>query len=260
MDIMQLFRGTPATPAAPAPTTPVAGNNGQPLQGTQGGPGTNTDPNGVVPAGSTAPNPGNPGTSSGEPASPLDAFKDIWKNDPTQTPAGPAGVFGNVDPAKLMESAKKVNFSNAVSQEQMQAIAAGGESAVKAFAEAMNSVAQTVYAQSALATTKIVDQALVRAQESYDARIPTMVRKLSANEGLAANSPHLSNPALAPMVEALTEQFTRKNPNATSFEIQAQVNDYFSALGTVLAPKQEQAAPKPGNRAAQETDWDAFMR
>ena len=121
----------------------------------------------------------------------------------------------------------------------------------------MNSVAQTVFAQSALATTKIVEQALTKQQEQFDARLPTLVKKFSANENLPANNPLLSNPAIQPLVGALQEQLVRKNPNASAAEIQQQVNDYFTALGNTFAPKPT-AAPNAG-KVKDSEDWEKFL-
>jgi hypothetical protein len=252
MDIMQLFRGQPSpAPAATPPQTPSqVANPGQPLPGTQASP--STAPNGVVPiqapTGLDAVNP-----NAQQATSPLDTFKDIWQT-PANSQAEPsAAMFANVDQAKLMESAKKVDFAKAISPEQLQG-------AVAALATAMNNVAQTVYAQSAFATTKIVDQALAKAQESFDARLPSMVKKFSVNENLQTENPLLSNPALTPLVSALSEQLVRKNPNATSVEIQQQVNDYFSALGTTFAPKPpETPASRAAAKAAKQEDWSTFL-
>lgn len=247
MNIMNLFRSepapaTPATPTTPAANSPSqAANPGTPLPGTQAS--DKTAPNGVVPT-----------------ASPLDSFKDIWQT-PDNAKADPSPeVFANVDPQKLMESASKIDFKKVISAENLQAISSGGEAAVTAFAEAMNKVAQTVYAQSAFATTKIVDQALAKAQEGYDTRLPALIKKLSVNENLQDQNPLLSNPALTPLVSALSEQLVRKNPNATASEIQQQVNDYFAALGTSFAPKPpETPASRAASKAAKQEDWSAFL-
>lgn len=251
LDIMSMFRATPPAQGA-TPPSPVTGNNGQPMPGTAAS--SQTAPNGAVPANGGAA--ATTAVTTGEPASPLDKFADVWKTDSTQSNV-PTGVFGQVDPQKILESAKKVNFAAAIPQEQLQAIAAGGEGAMQAFSSALNTVAQNLYAQSALASTKMIDQALLKAQESYDARIPTMVKKFSVSENLQNQNPILSNPALQPMVEALNEQFTRKHPNATSAEIQSMVTDYFSAVGNVFAPKPAETPTK--GRSSDNVDWEAFM-
>ena len=255
MNIMDLFRpaqpaATPAnTPPAPGGPTQVA-NPGQPMLGTQATP--QTASNGIVPA--------QPAATNTDPVSPLDTFKDIWQTPTNAAPEGNQPMFANVTPQSMMEAAGKVDFTKTISPEHLQAIAAGGEQAVKAFAESMNKVAQSVYAQSAFATTKIVDQALEKAQQGFDARLPSLVKKLSVNENLQDNNPLLNNPALTPLVQALGEQLVRKNPSATSSEIQSQVNDYFAALGSTFAPKApETPASRAAAKAAKSEDWSAFL-
>lgn len=251
MDIMSMFRTAPVAPnPLPVGTPSQVNQPGQPLPGTAAS--SVTAPNGTVPAGASA-----------EPTSvvsPFDAFKTVWET-PQNSPADPqAPMFGSVDPQKLMESAGKVDFAKAVTPEMLAAVTAGGEGAAAAFAQAMNKVAQTVYAQSAFATTKIVDQALAKAQEGYDARLPSMVKKFSVNENLQTSNPHLSNPALAPIVSALSEQLVRKNPNATAAEIQTQVSDYFAAIGTSFAPvAPETPASKAAAAKAKAEDWSKFV-
>lgn len=259
MNIMDLFRApqTPAAPVTPPNGPSQVANPGQPLPGTQSSPAT--APNGMVPTQGQTVNVGQI-QQEATPVSPLDTFKDIWQT-PTNTQDDSQGpMFSQVDPQKLMESAGKVDFAKAVSPEQMQAIAAGGEAAVAAFSQAMNKVAQTVYAQSAFATTKIVDQAMERQQQNFAKQLPSMVKKFSVNEGLQTENPLLSNPALTPLVSALSEQLVRKNPNATSAEIQSQVADYFNALGTTFAPKPpETPASRAAAKAAKNEDWSAFL-
>lgn len=256
MDIMSMFRSAPAAPN-PLPQGPSQVNQpGQPLPGTASS--GQTAANGMVPSASAAVNVGQNGTPTPEP-SPFDGFKDLWST-PTTPADSNAPMFSGVDPQKLMESAGKVDFAKAVTPEQMQAIAAGGEGAVQAFAASMNKIAQTVYAQSAFATTKIVDQAMTRQQENFAKQLPSMVRKFSVNENLQTENPLLSNPAITPLVSALSEQLVRKNPNATSAEIQQQVNDYFSQLGTAFAPKPpETPASRAAQKAAKSENWDDFL-
>lgn len=259
MDIMQMFRGQPAaTPAAAQPAGPSQVNQpGVALPGTASS--SQTAPNGIVPSPDQALNVGQNGTPAAA-ASPLDTFKDVWQTPTNSQPAQTASMFGAVDPQKLMESAGKIDFAKAATPEQLALINGGGQQAMETMMQVMNKVAQTVYAQSAFATTKIVDQALTRAQESYDARLPSLVKKFSVNENLQTENPLLSNPALTPLVSALSDQLVRKNPNATSAEIQQQVNDYFAALGTTFAPKApETPASRAAAKAAKQEDWSAFL-
>lgn len=234
-----MFKSTPATPAQPTGVN----NPGQPLPGTQANPGT--DNNGVVPV---TPDPN---------ASPLDKFNKVWETDPNaKAPENPAEMFANLDPAKIQEASKKVDFSKVVTQENLAKITAGGPEAAKAFMESMNAMAQQTYAQSAMATTKIVEQALSKQQASFDAQLPTMVKRLSSSEALNQN-PVFSNPALKPVVDAMQQTLIQKNPNATVTEINQQLNDYFNAVGLQFAPK---APETPASKAkASETDWEKFF-
>ncbi len=256
-----LFGGAATTPQSVQPNTQGGPNpnapTGNPTPG-QGLPGTvsnqNTAPNGMIPT-----NDGIKQPAPGEPAAPLSTFQDVWQTpaiDPNAKPE--TSMFGNLDPKKLLESARTVDFSKAISAENMAAIKAGGESGLNATIAAMNQVAQQGYAQSAMATTKIVEQALEKQAQKFNEMLPSLVRKLSVNESLRAENPLLSNPAIQPLVGALTEQLNRKNPNATAAEIQSQVNDYFAQMGTVFAPKPVESADQSRSRAMA-TDWDKFL-
>lgn len=250
-DIMSLFKGGANPTPAPAPTNNPSGaaNPGQPLPG--------VDPNNpTVPSGTPAPTPANPPaqTPAPAPASPFDGLQDIWQTPANPTPEEP--IIPNVDPAKLMEAAGKVDFTKSITPEILQKIQAGGEGASQAFLTAMNSVAQTAFAHSAMATTKIVEQSLGRQAEKFNKDLPSQIRKLSANESLLAENPLLSNPAVQPLVVALQEQLVRKNPQATAGEIQTQINNYFGALGKAFNPDKP-AASQSGKK---EEDWSAFFQ
>lgn len=250
-----LFGGNnPAPAAAPAaqPTTPAQPAAGQPGQinpntnpATAATPGT--APNGVVPDGAATP-----------PASPLDQFTELWK--PSENNGDPQPLI-NVDPKALAEAAKKTDFTKMISPEQLTAIGQGGEAAVAAFAQAMNSVAQGVYAQSAFATTKIVQQAVNKAREQFQAELPAHVKKLNVSENLRGENPAFSHPAASPILGALEIQLTQKHPNASASEITQMAKQYLESFaGAVNAPKaaaEAEASRKATN--AKETDWNTFL-
>jgi hypothetical protein len=243
--------GTP-TPAvsngtqAPAPTpgnipanTPNTGVANQ-----------NTAPNGAVP---------NSGDMNPKPdATPLDQFSELWKNEPTD-PNAPAktGIFGDVDPKKFMEAAGKIDFSKVVTPEQLQAISAGGEGAMASFAQALNAVAQSTYAQSAFASTKIVEQAMARAKDSFIAELPQHIKKQTVSDSLRNENPVFANPAVQPIISALEAQLTVKYPSASAGEITTMAKQYVEALGTSFSPKP--AAPTPQKGQRDETDWSKFL-
>jgi hypothetical protein len=241
-----------------APAAAPGANNGQ----SQPGNIPATAPNTAATTPNAAPNGVLPGTQDANPkpeSTPFDQFTDLWKNEPTDPNAAPAGVFGNVDPKKFMEAAGKIDFTKVVTPEQLQAISTGGEGAMGAFAAALNAVAQTTYAQSAFASTKIVEQALARSKDSFLAELPQHIKQQTVKENLRAENPVFSNPAVQPIISALEAQLTVKFPQASAGEITTMAKQYVEALGTSFAPKptSQQNAGKPG--AKEETDWSTFL-
>lgn len=188
--------------------------------------------------------------------SPFDKFADLWKTDPNANQQ--TQPLLSVDPQKIQEAAAQINFANAIPKENFQKIAAGGEDAVKAFMESMNLVAQTTFAHSALATSKIVEQTMAKAKERYDAEIPGMVKKLQVSESLRSENPVFNNPAVSPLISAMEAQFTQKFPNASAEEIKAMAKDYIATVATALSPQK----PSDGKETQQqdgEYDWSGFL-
>lgn len=245
-----------------APAQTVAQPGTQSAAATPGNIPENAPTSGVS-NGNTAPNgtqPGNENSNLKQDATPLDQFSDLWKNDPVDPNAPqPAGIFNNVDPKKFMEAAGKIDFTKVITPEQLQAISQGGEHAVQAFAAALNSVAQTTYAQSAFAATKITEQALARHKDTIFAELPQHMKKHTVSENLRAENPVFQNPAVQPIISALEAQLTVKFPQASAGEITTMAKQYVEALGTSFAPKPaaESTAGKPGAR--EDTDWSTFL-
>lgn len=238
-------------PAQPNPTNPGGPGNISPNAAATGSTPPGAAPNGQIP-------PVDPNAPA-DPATAFAQFDKLWENAPVDPNAPPAtGIFGNVDPKKFMEAAGKIDFSKVVTPEQLTAISTGGEGAVAAFAAAMNSVAQGVYAQSAFATTKIVEQALNKSKELFLSELPTHIKKQTVTDSLRAENPIFSNPAVQPIISALEAQMTVKYPNATAPEITQMAKQYVEALGSSFAPKSKADAGSPKNKKG-ETDWSTFL-
>lgn len=250
----KIFGSAPAAQVAPTnpnvaanPNAPMAANPTQvanpttPLPGSAPG-NANTAANGLIP--------------EGTPASPLDAFKDMWETPPIdpKNPV-PGSMFANMDPKKVLESARKVDFTSTVTPERLALVAKGGTEGVTEMMKIIGEVGQNGYAQSAMSTAKIVENALAKQRTEFEAALPAQLRKLSANDSLRANNPILEHPAVAPLVPAMTQMFQSRNPNATTQEIQTQVQDYFAAVSTAFAKK-----PEPTAAEQAETDWNKFLQ
>jgi hypothetical protein len=244
------------TTAVPTQTQPQPGSPGN-IPAPQGSPtaqSNGTAPNGIVPAPATPTTPA-PATN------PLDEFSKMWEA-PTNAegkPIPPANTeLFTVDHKQLMEAAGKVDFSKTLSPELLAKINAGGEGATTALLEAMNKTSQQVYAQSAIATSEIVKEAIRKSTEASEKLFADKVKNLNISESLREQNAVFSHPAAAPVLSAIQERLTIKNPGASTAEIKEMANKYLSSFADALAPK---TAPvvTPGNKGATETDWSTFL-
>jgi len=257
-NILDLFRGqAPVTPPQnPAPTgsqTP-----GQPMPGTASGAGTapnGTVPNGTVPANTEG------STNSGEqqPQSPMAGFEKVWQAAQVDPNKPSNQVFAKLDPAKVMESAKGVDFAKSLSPELLAQINAGGEGAMAAALQAMNQMSQGVYGQGAITTARLIDEALSKQREQLMAELPGLVRQQAVSENLQKENPIMNNPAIKPLVGALQSQLAVQYPNASAAELQQKVADYFANLGQVFAPKVEPSPESKAGKSSASEDFGSFL-
>lgn len=241
MSIMdKIFGAKPvAAPVAPAPVA-------------QQQPGNIPEQNMNPPMGS---NPTVPASSMNEPANPLDQFKDMFAVDPNAKPVVKEPLF-NIDPAKLQAAAKGNDFTKVITPEMMQAIAGGGDGAVAATLAAMNAMSQKSFGDSAMATTKIVEQALEKQQKAFEAMMPNLIKTQNLSDNLRNSSPIFNHPAAAPILDMFKNQVAKKYPNATAAEQTEMAQGYVKAFAEAANP------PKPTQAqqaAASETDWGSFL-
>lgn len=263
-NVMDIFRGAPVNPQqAGGPNNPNT---------------PNTAPNGVIPPNTNPDNPNANAPDSNNPANqdpnkkpetPLDKYTTLWDPVKDDGNKGDPGLdFGNVDPKKMMEAAQRVDFTQILNPEMQAAIAKGGEEGVKATLTAMNMVAQTVYAQGAMATTKIVGEAVKQARQEVAAQIPGLVKAAVVSNQLASSNPVFQNPAVKPIVEGLKSQLMVKFPDATPDQLQELAQNYFlgvsQMMGTGKGNNQNSDTNTPGKKIKNMTGkgdeaWDEFF-
>lgn len=188
--------------------------------------------------------------------SPMDSWKDLWEPPTKQGVDGtlPANMFAGVDPTKMLEAARKVDFSKSIPPDVISKITAGGPEAAQAFMSALNDVTQRSYAQSSFAATKIVEQALQKFQEGLENRLPSQIRNHQVSDNIRQANPTLNHPAAAPIIEALQAQFTVKYPNATATEIADMASRYLVQFSQLANPAKPAAAGKD------EQDWEIYFK
>lgn len=212
---------------------------------------------GNIPQGSDNQNSTNP-TVPADQQGPLDQFKDLWQPVQTDPSKQTTGILGNVDPAKVMEVAGKTDFSKVISQDTLAKINAGGPEAMGAMMEAMNKMAQVAYANSAIAASKMVEQAAGKMEERFKADLPGEFKRLNLSSSLRDENPIFQNPAISPLISAMETQFAQKFPQASQSELNKMAKDYMLQVGSAFNPTQSQQATQTQNQKGNE-DWTKFF-
>lgn len=184
----------------------------------------------------------------------LDKYKDMWKIKPEDMPKAPESAFAGVTPEAIKSVANKTDFSKVVTPEMMQAISAGGEGAVAATLQAMNAMAQDTYAQSAQASIKLIETALEKQREQFQAALPDMIKHQNVTNNLRSSNPIFNHPAAAPMLETLQKQLQLKNPTADAATIQKQAEEFLVSFATTANPPKQIVTTADKNK----TDWSDF--
>ena len=252
MSLMEKIFGAKQPPASmpnqPAPAQPNPTNNpnlnAPPAQqaATAG-----TDANGTLPPGAAK--------------APDDKYATLWQPATTeeQNAAGATQQQAPVDSQKLMEAAAKVDFSKIVTNDMLAKISGGGEDAAQAFVQAMNLTAQTVYGQSMVVTSKIVEQAVSQAEQRFQDRIPSILRNQGAKQRVFEENPAFSNPAYAPLIEAQVQQLASKYPKATQAELNGMAKEYLQGFATAVSPPKADASADKGKTGDAGEDWDSYV-
>lgn len=208
---------------------------------------------------------GAPGNSQAGAAqqSPLDNFKQLWQTNETE--AGKPKTYVTVDPAKLAEATGKLNFAAGLKPEQLQAITAGGEQAVTAFSQALNTVAQQVFQVAMLGSGKLMEQAIQNSRSDLISEIPAHLRHHLSMSQMQDKFPAISHPAVRPLVEVLQAQFGSQHPDASPAELQKMATDYLVNVTGILSGKSDtpegnlSGAGLSGQPGVENVDWNSFF-
>lgn len=193
------------------------------------------------------------------PVSPLDQFKVMWETprNADGTPMAPSTdtlsqPLFNFDPAKVADTASKMNFAGAIPQETITKALSGDATA---FAEAINKAVQTAVVGMTMNQGQLINQAVVANNQRLTAEIPTHIKKAQVLESTAEN-PVFSHPAAQPLVNSLKQMALARNPGASAAEINKQVSDYLVGFSAALTESSKPAAPA---NAPGEQDWSSFL-
>lgn len=234
MSIMDMFKGQPQQQQQP---------QGQQQQAPQPAPGNipqqQAPTDGIIP---------NQQQQQEQNDDPLANYADLWNTD-SQQGQQDAPVFSALDPLKVKDVVAKASFTSGITQEHLEAISQGGEPAMQAFTQALNSVARQVMMQSTVASSKMVEQAINSSMDATNAKFPELMRQHTT----ASANPLFSNPAVKPVFEAVQKQLSSKYPDASAQQLATMAQDFITAMGQSFNPA------APAQEFPEEQDFSNFL-
>ncbi len=164
-------------------------------------------------------------------------------------------MFEQLDPAKVQEAMNKADFSGVLTQENLSAIAEGGEGAMNAFRESMNALARQVMSQSTLVANKMIETQVTKALESHQSQLPGLLKKQTLKDNLGSANPLFKNPAIKPVAEAVQMQLAAKYPDASVAEVNEMVSNFLTTMSGAFNPNQQSS----DTADLESTDWSKFL-
>lgn len=267
MDMMSMFRRTPAQMNAQSQVTNAGGKPQQQQQPQRQG---NPDPNNVNNVNNSgqqdfnnAGNMGGDGNSSGNDGkntqNPLDAFKGMFYNDNSGGNKDAPPVF-QIDPKVLEDVAGKLSFAQ-VTPELAQKLQSGDPTALQ---QTLDDLGRRVYSTAVQHLSSLTDK-FVTARTEHDRKgLGQSVRsELTSNRlsQLAEN-----NPVLKEHVTSVGSMLASKYPDASPDWIAEQTKSYFVTMAKQLDPSLNAAAS--GNKGAdggggggqpENVDWASWL-
>lgn len=149
-----------------------------------------------------------------------------------------------------------MDFAKSVNREDLAKIAQGGESAIEALGNVLNTLGREVFAQSAQFSSYMTDSGYQSASKVIDSGLPGAIKKQLTEQHLYQANPRLKDPALQPMIGALQTQFSQKYPNASPQEIESLVTQYMTEVVGAAFTKEEPASKQ---QAAAAPDFSSFL-
>lgn len=184
---------------------------------------------------------------------------DLWvaptKVEGAEPEFDPNNIF-SLDADSMAKAVGQINFAESVTADQLAAISAGGDEAVKAFAQAMNSVSQNVMTKSTMTAAKMIERAMSQGAGAMNRQVDKQVKHQQVSSQLQEINPALSSPLAAPIIDGIRTQLINKYPMATSSEITKLAQEALQEFVGIAAGKKEEVVDP---KQAAKVDWDSYM-
>jgi hypothetical protein len=245
MDMFKFGAGQAQQPQGnPTATAGTPGNlpQGNPTMIAQG------SPDGQIPGGNAVPQEQN--------KSPLAEFDKLWEPvKPAEGAIQDEPIKFNIDANRVRASAKQVDFTKTITPALLEKVNAGGEGALQAMLQVMNEMGQTIFAESMMAGTKVLENGLEASHQRVSRTLPDTIRKQNVGSALRENNPLFTNPATAPMLSALESQLQAKFPTASAAEITEHARNYLVNFANEAKKLDPATQAQTKFAAGREEDW-----
>lgn len=189
------------------------------------------------------------------PLNDLTAFGDIFKPTATDTPNSqipPKRMFPDFASKEMQGEVGKLDFARMIPPEAYAKLLTGDTTQ---FAQSLNGVMQQAMLYTMSGMSRLSEDAITSHGKQLSAGIPGMINAQRVQATLEQH-PILSNPAIAPLREALTTKFTSDYPTASAEDIKAFTDKYLTSIATTVLGDQNKTN-KPADIG---TDWEAFAK
>lgn len=192
-------------------------------------------------------------------SSPLDSFKDLWKDNPQSPGAAGNGNLFNMDPAKLEEAVSRSDFLSQLPKDKL-ATAMQGVQNPDALMEIMNGLAQRAFSMSLQMGTNMTEAAGKQLQTRFKDGFGDLYQQHSLKT-MKPDNPILQDPAVAPMLDMVREKIRSQNPGMSPDDIQAQAMQYFDKFSSAFSANTPDAQKQREmqQRNPNEVDWEAEL-
>lgn len=187
---------------------------------------------------------------------PVDKYKDLWQVDDKKTPQTIASLVpsSQIDPAKLLESAGKLDFTADIPAELLQKAMSGDAAS---FMEVLQKSNARTFAQAVAGAQELQKRNLTEANESLrNSILPDAMRQQQIRQEMAKVEV-FQDPMIRPMVDLLERQMASKFPDANPQQVTEMAQDYWTRFAQKIVPGSQQTQQK--EFAKQDTDWSKFF-
>jgi len=165
----------------------------------------------------------------------------LWENEPRDPnapdPDEDSGYLPKIKPEDLQKRIGQIDFKKAIKPEQIEALKAGGDGAVAAQMDILNTVGQQIMLTAFTATQNMIERGLTTAEGKFLGKVPNHVKDIMIEDGLTSSNKIMKDARFAPQVEAVRRRFQQKFPKATPKAIENAVNAHFDEMVKLATAK-----------------------